>query len=60
MLSSLQRYEEALLSYEEAIRLQPGDEDLQSAKAETLMELKRYDEALSALDQALQLALLAI
>jgi tetratricopeptide (TPR) repeat protein len=56
MPSSLQRYEEALLSYEEAIGLQPQDEDLAIEKAETLTKLKRDDEALSAFDQALQLA----
>jgi tetratricopeptide (TPR) repeat protein len=52
----LGRYEEALLAYEEALRLDTSDEDLYVGKAGVLSSLKRFDEALTVCEQALQLA----
>ncbi|HEY6287445.1 MAG TPA: tetratricopeptide repeat protein, partial [Ktedonobacteraceae bacterium] len=47
---------EALVSYEEALRLDPQDEDILLDQARTLDSLKRFDEALQACERAIQLA----
>ncbi len=54
LLYSLQKYEEALSAYEQAISLTPGDPALHYNKGLTLQALKRHDEALSAYEQAIQ------
>ncbi|GCE17140.1 hypothetical protein KDK_09400 [Dictyobacter kobayashii] len=56
MLSYLGRYDEALAAYEQALRLDPQDEDLYLAQARVLVCLKRYDEALTTCQQAQELS----
>ena len=56
MLWYMERYDEALVSYEEAVRLDPHDEDILLDQARTLGSLKRFDEALTACERAIQLA----
>ncbi len=51
----LNRYEEALTAYEQAIRLDPNDAAAHINKGNALRNLKRYKEALSAYDQAIRL-----
>ena len=54
ILSYLDRDEEALLSYDEAIRLGPGDESSYIGKANVLAGMKQYEEALTVCEQAIQ------
>jgi tetratricopeptide (TPR) repeat protein len=56
ILSYLDRDEEALLSYDEAIRLAPGSESPYIGKAHVLAGMKQYEEALTICEQAIQLA----
>jgi len=51
----LQKYDEALAAYGQAIRLDPNDAFAYHYKGVALDELKRYEEALAALDQAIRL-----
>ena len=55
-LHRLGRVEEALGSYDEAIRLQPGIARGHFDRANTLADLKRLDEALASYDRAIYLA----
>ena len=55
MLDHLERSEEALSSFEEAIQLDPRDEDISLAQARALVHLERFDEALAICEQAIQL-----
>jgi tetratricopeptide (TPR) repeat protein len=48
-------YEEALVAYDQAIRLDPQFTDAYSSKGNALYMLKRYEEALVAYDQAIRL-----
>lgn len=54
-LSDLQRYEEELAAYEQAIRLDPTDAYAYLCKGNALYMLKRYEEALGAYEQAIHL-----
>jgi len=54
-LEDLQRYEEALVAYEQAIHLDPNEALAYFYKGETLNELRRYEEALTAYEQAIHL-----
>ncbi len=54
-LLNVSRYEEALVAYEQAIRLNPDDANGYFWKAGALYELKRYKEALIACEQAIRL-----
>jgi serine/threonine protein kinase len=54
-LLNLKRYEEALVAYEQAIRLDPNYASAYHKKGEALYTLKRYEEALVAYEQALRL-----
>jgi tetratricopeptide (TPR) repeat protein len=56
MLDYLDCYDEALAVYEQALRLDPQDEDLYLAQARVLVSLKRFDEALVACQRAQELA----
>jgi hypothetical protein len=49
------RYEEALLHYDEAIRLKPEYAEAWNNRGATLNNLKRYDEAFSHYDEAIRL-----
>lgn len=49
----LQRYEEALASVEEAIRLAPHLDYPYDTQGDTLLALERYEEALAAFEQAI-------
>jgi tetratricopeptide (TPR) repeat protein len=50
-----ERYTEALLAFDQALRLDPNDALIYSYKAEALIELHRYQEALTACEQAINL-----
>src|SRR6266699_3560411 len=54
-LEDLQRYEEALVAYEQAIHLDPNDIYAYLYKGATLEDLQRYEEALVAYEQAIHL-----
>jgi tetratricopeptide (TPR) repeat protein len=54
-LTGLNRYEEALAAYEQALRLDPNDADAYNNKGNALTGLNRYEEALAAYEQALRL-----
>jgi serine/threonine protein kinase len=54
-LGKLNRYEEALVAYEQAIRLNPNDAGAYYYKGVALGELKRYEEELVAYEHALRL-----
>jgi len=56
MLNHLHRDEEALASYDEAHRLDPGDEGILLSKVRLFVQAKRFDEALEICEQAIQLA----
>jgi tetratricopeptide (TPR) repeat protein len=49
----LHQYEEALKSYEQAIKLDPNNYAAYNNKGTALNDLGRYDEALKVFDQAL-------
>ncbi|MGZ3601532.1 MAG: tetratricopeptide repeat protein, partial [Ktedonobacterales bacterium] len=55
-LMTLNRYEDALASYEEAERLDRANAGALIGKGWALLSLRRYDEALATLDQAIQIA----
>jgi len=55
MLKLLERYEEAMSSYEDAIRLDSTDADLHVSKAQVLICTKKYEEALVACEEAIRL-----
>lgn len=55
-LSSLNRYEEALKSFEKGLKIKPDFVDLWESKGETLYELNRYQDGLDAFDRAIQLS----
>jgi predicted O-linked N-acetylglucosamine transferase (SPINDLY family) len=54
-LMKLRRLDEALASYDQAIKLRPGYANAYSNRGVTLHELKRLDEALASYDQAIRL-----
>src|SRR5207302_1518435 len=56
LLFSSARYEEALVAYEEAIRLDHSNALAYSGKGAILYTFKRYEEALTAYEQAIRLA----
>jgi len=51
----MQRYEEALSIYDQAIQLDPCNADIYAYKGEALFFLKRYEEAIAAYNKACQL-----
>jgi tetratricopeptide (TPR) repeat protein len=53
--SHAQRYEEAIVAYDQAIRLDPNYVFAYTNKGDALNGLKRYEEAIAACDQALRL-----
>ena len=55
VLENLNRDEEALAAYEQAIRLHPDDANYKNNKGNALSDLKRYEEALAAYEQAISL-----
>ena len=55
MLHYADRDEEALASYEEAHRLDPGDEGILLSKVGIFVQTKRFDEALEICEQAIRL-----
>jgi len=54
-LDGFKRHDEALVAYDEAIRLDPKHARAYIGKGRTLVNLKRYDEALDAYDEAIRL-----
>ena len=54
-LYKLERYEEAITAYDQAIRLDPGDALSYHGKGDVLNELERYEEAITAYDQVIRL-----
>ncbi|HYW19949.1 MAG TPA: tetratricopeptide repeat protein [Nodularia sp. (in: cyanobacteria)] len=54
-LFELQRYQDALAAYQEAVSISPDFVPGWSGQAKTLSELKKYQEALAAYDQAIQI-----
>jgi len=54
-LSKVQRYEESLVAYDEAIRRNPRSILLYEEKANTLLHLQRYDEALNVYEHLVRL-----
>ena len=56
-LYNLERYEEALAVYEQAISLNDPDASIHTKKGNTLYHLNRYQEALTAYELAIKLGL---
>ena len=54
-LIQLQRYEEALATYEKAIDIKPDYPQALSGQGKALFQLKKYKESLRAYDQAIQI-----
>ncbi|MBR8839434.1 MAG: tetratricopeptide repeat protein [Stigonema ocellatum SAG 48.90 = DSM 106950] len=54
-LYELQRYQDALTSYEQAVEIRPDYAQAWNGQAKTLSELKKYQEALTAYDKAIQI-----
>jgi len=54
-LTSRRKYEEALIAYEQAIRLDPNDGIVYNHKGAVLYKLQRYEEAFSTIEQAVRL-----
>jgi tetratricopeptide (TPR) repeat protein len=54
-LYSLQRYDEAIRAFDQAIRLDPNYASAHYNKGNSLGNLQRYDEAIRAFDQAIRL-----
>ncbi len=54
-LFELQRYQDALAAYQEAVNISPDYVPGWSGQGKTLSELKKYEEALTAYDQAIQI-----
>ena len=54
-LQDLKRFDEALVAYDQAIRLDPNYAEAYLGRGNVLFDLKRYDEALTAYNQAIQL-----
>jgi tetratricopeptide (TPR) repeat protein len=54
-LAMQDKYEDAIQAYDEAIRLDPDNDDAWRLKGLTLDKMGRYDKAISAYDQALLL-----
>ncbi|MBE9199465.1 MULTISPECIES: serine/threonine-protein kinase [unclassified Nodularia (in: cyanobacteria)] len=54
-LFDLQRYQDALAAYQEAVNINPDFVPGWSGQGKTLSELKKYEEALAAYDQAIQI-----
>lgn len=53
--TDLKQYSEALIAYEEALRLDPNDANAYYSKGASLGELERYEEELAAYDQTIYL-----
>ena len=54
-LSNLEKYEEAVVSYDKALQLQPNDEFAWNLRGNILSDLERYEEAIVSYDKALTL-----
>nr|HET6901226.1 tetratricopeptide repeat protein [Ktedonobacteraceae bacterium] len=54
-LDELKRYEEAIVAFDQAIRLDPNDVLAYNNKGLVLNNLKRYEEAIAAYEQAIRL-----
>jgi tetratricopeptide (TPR) repeat protein len=54
-LNNLKRYEEAIIAYDQAIRLDPNVTSAYHNKGYALDNLKRYEEAIATYDQAIRL-----
>ena len=54
-LKDLKRYDEALLSYDEALRINPNYADIHNNRGSVLKNLKNYNEALASYEKALQI-----
>lgn len=54
-LHDLQKYSDALSTYEKAINIRPDYAEAWNGKGKTLYKLKRYEDALAAYDKAIQL-----
>jgi tetratricopeptide (TPR) repeat protein len=55
VLQQMSRYEEALASYTQAIKLKPGYANAHYNRGSTLKQMKRYEDALASYDQAIAL-----
>lgn len=55
ILYDLQRYQDALSTYEKAVNIRPEYPQARNGEGKTLYELKEYNKALAAYDQAIQL-----
>ena len=51
----MERYNEALTAFDQALELRPDDDAAQANKGVALARMERYDEALAAFDRALKL-----
>jgi len=51
-LTNLDRYDEAIMAYDEAIRLDPNNADAWNSKGNALTNQGKYDEAITAYDEA--------
>ena len=54
-LKKLERYEEAIAAYDQALKIQPKYYEAWYAKAYSLYRLQRYEDAIAAYDQVIQL-----
>ena len=54
-LKDLKRYDEALVSYDEALRINTNFADIHNNRGSILKNLKKYNEALASYEKALQL-----
>ncbi len=55
VLNNLQRYQEALASYDQALELKPDKDQAWNNRGNVLDDLQRYQEALASYDKALEL-----
>jgi tetratricopeptide (TPR) repeat protein len=55
LLSAMQRYDQAITAYDQALAFDGPDATVLTNKGDALFELKRYDEALAIFDEALTL-----
>jgi tetratricopeptide (TPR) repeat protein len=55
VLIKLERYEDAIVAFDKAIKIQPEDPAPWSDKGEALHKLQRYEQAIATLDKAIRL-----